>query len=162
MSEQTPPTPPAAPVIPAEIQAKMEKLAADNAALLTQAQARADADFQVALAKDFPNIKDLSVVAGATHEEKRTHAAKLNAMFTPAPAPAPAPKPVVPPSGNPGDNLNIPPMGSPGGEAAAAQAKAQTINELDAAMKSGNVSAAYDKVVALQPKQFERVIAGAF
>lgn len=155
-----PVTPPAAaaPVLPVEVKAQLDKLMADNAALAAREQARTDAEFRASLAKDFPHVKDLSLVAGATHEEMRAHAAKLNAAMAPAPAPAPAP--ATPP--NPGDSLNIPPMGSPGGEAAAAQAKAQTIQELDAAVKRGDVSAVYDKCVALQPEPYKRVIAGAF
>lgn len=153
---------PVAAVIPPDIQAQIEKLKADNAALLSKEQARADADFQAALAKDFPNIKDFSVVVGATHDEKRAHAMKLNALFAPAaPAPAAAPKATVPASGNPGDTLNIPPMGAPGGEVGKAQAESQAKLELTQAVMRGDVSAAFDKCVELQPEPYKRVVAGA-
>lgn len=152
-----PPVTPAAPILPPEVKSQLDA----QAALLASQQATIAQMAEAQMKTEFPNVKDWTLVAGSTIEEKRAHAAKLNAAFAP-PTPAPAPAPAPAASANPGDTLNIPPMGAPGGEAAALQAKTQTVQELDAAVKRGDVGAAFDKCVALQPEPYKRVIAGAY
>lgn len=150
------PTPTPAPVIDmAAYNAALEKAAR----LEAQIAERTQQEEQQKLASEFPAIKDWGIVAGTNFNEKRAAAAKMVAMFAPAPEPKKAEAPA--PAGNPGDTFTPPPMGAPGGEAGQAQAVIQKRTDLLEAVQKGNVGRALDLCVELNPKGFNNWIQGA-
>lgn len=156
-----PPTPPTPAAADAALKAELDKALSRLADMEKRENERKANDEQAALTKDFPTIKDWSVVAGKTFEEKKAAAAKLVAMF-----PAPEPRAAVdvnktPPPHNPGDRFTPPPMGAPGGEAGQAQVITEKMKQLGEAVNAGNVSRAFDLCVELQPNGVKRLYAEA-
>lgn len=121
---------------------------------------------QSTLEKEFPQIKDWSVVVGTNLEERKSHAAKIAAMIGGGAPEVSASKGAPQPTGDApapdkGDAWQgAPGTGSPAGEAQAAQERVKKVEDLKARQKSNDISGVLDACMALQPKATENLFAG--
>lgn len=154
-------TPPATPPVstptpaPATPPIDISAILAENARLKARDMELAKKEQELTLRSEFPQITDVSLIAGGTLEERRANAQKLVAMFPKPPAPPPA----VPPSGNPGDAFAaLQPHGGGTGEQGDQQMQLKMKTDLIAAMKRGDAPQALELCIALQPNAVKTLL----
>lgn len=138
-----------APAVDSEAAKKLAELEEKNAAL----QAKLDQD---TLEKEFPRIKDWSVVVGSNLEQKRAHAAKIVSLINVEPA-----KPSTDPAADKGNKFaGVPPAGAPSTEALSQEEFNKRKSEMLELQKKGDVGGVLEKCFELQPNATKALFQG--